>query len=95
MNRYDELLRRRAALVLECASQREHIAAHRAGLATPIRIVDGALQVTAYLRSHPLVLGAAVAAAVVAQRRGALKWGQRALVAWRIWQSWRSGRTPR
>jgi hypothetical protein len=37
-------------------------------------------------------MGASVAALVVAQRRGMLKWGKRALVVWRFWQTWRSGR---
>ena len=90
MSRNDELLHRRAALVVECETQRHQIAAHRAGLATPLRVADGALKVATYLRSHPIAMSASVAALVVAQRRGVLKWSQRALVAWRFWQTWRS-----
>ena len=92
MSRNDEVRRRRAALVVECETQRHQVAAHRAGLATPLRIADGALKVAAYLRSHPVAMGASVAALVVAQRRGMLKWGKRALVAWRFWRTWRSSR---
>jgi len=92
VSRNDELLRRRAALVLECETQRHQVAVHGAALATPLRIADGALKVAAYLRSHPVAMGASVAALVVAQRRGMLKWGKRALVVWRFWQTWRSGR---
>jgi YqjK-like protein len=95
VSRNDELLCRRAALVVECETQRHQVAAHRASLATPLRVADGALKVAAYLRTHPVAMGASVAALFVAQRRGMLKWGKRALVAWRFWQTWRSGRGQR
>jgi hypothetical protein len=102
----DELLRRREQLVELCESQRVGIAVHVGGLARPIAIADRAFSVVQYLRSHPLLLGTAVATMVVMRRVGLLKWGKRAvahrstlvkwgelgLVAWRGWRALRNRR---
>ena len=83
---------RREQLIARCELQRVEIAFCTVALESPIRWADRILRVSGYLRRNPLVLGASVAALVVAQRRGALKWGQRALVVWRAWRALRSGR---
>jgi hypothetical protein len=82
-----DLLQRREQLIAQCEAQRTGIAVHTAGLAAPIRIADRAVNVMHYLRAHPLAMAAAVAGLAIAQRRGALKWGQRALLVWRAWQA--------
>lgn len=90
-----DLLRRREQLIAQCESQRNGVAMHTAGLAAPIRIADRAVNVMRYLRTHPLALAATVAGLAIAQRRGALKWGQRALLVWRAWQAVRGRRGSR
>ncbi len=92
MSRAEELLRGREALIAQCETQRAELALHVGALGTPIRIADRIANLMRYLRSHPVALGASVAALIVAQRRGLLKWGQRALVVWRVWNTLRSRR---
>jgi len=87
-----ELEQRRAALIAQCAAQRGEIAAHVRGLTTPLRVADRLGDALAYLRKHPVLVGASVAALAVTQRRGIVKWGQRAFVAWRAWNALRSRR---
>lgn len=89
----DQVMRRREQLIAQCESQRSDLAVYVDGLDTPIRLVDRALGVLRYLRGHPVVLGASVAAIAVVQRRGLLKWGQRAFVAWRAWRALRGQRS--
>jgi hypothetical protein len=88
----DEIMRRREQLIAQCESQRSDIAMYVGGLDTPIRLADRALRVWQYLRDHPLALGASIVALAVAQRRGFLKWAQRAFVVWRTWRSLRGYR---
>ena len=45
-----------------------------------------------YIRKYPVVAAASAAFIAVSQRRGLLKWGQRALVMWRAWSALRSRR---
>ncbi len=104
------MLEKRARLQAQCEAQRAEIAAHVAGLARPIaladRIVGMTTRISVYLRAHPLVLGALVAALVVLRRRGlwklgkhalaqrsrVLRWGERGLIIWRTWRALRSRR---
>lgn len=87
-----ELERRRAALIAQCTAQRAEIAVHARGLAAPLRVADKVGNVLCYLRKHPVVVGASVAALAVSQRRGIVRWGQRAFVVWRAWNALRSRR---
>lgn len=87
-----ELEQRRSALIAQCAAQRAGIAAHVRGLAAPLRMADKVGHVLGYLRKHPVMVGASVAALAVTQRRGIVKWGQRAFVVWRAWNALRSRR---
>ena len=68
------------------------MAEYARSLATPLRVADRVGDALACLRKHPVMLGAAVTALAVTQRRGILKWGQRAFVAWRAWNALRSRR---
>lgn len=90
--RSDELEQRRAALIAQCSVQRAEIAAHTRGLAGPMRVADRLSNALGYVRRHPLVFGASIATFAVTQRRGIVKWGQRALLAWRAWNALRSRR---
>ena len=87
-----DLARRREQLIAQCEAQRADIASHVGALGGPIRLADRILNAINYLRRHPLALSASVAALAVAQRRGLLKWGQRALLVWRAWRALRAGR---
>ena len=68
------------------------IAEHTRGLAPPLRIADRIGNALGYLRKHPIVIGASMAALAVTQRRGIVKWGQRAFFAWRAWNALRNRR---
>ncbi len=87
-----ELQRRRELLITQCDAQRADIALNVGGLTTPIRIADRVANVMHFLRRHPLAAGASAVTLLVSQRRGLLKWGQRAFVAWRAWRAWRGRR---
>lgn len=87
-----ELQRRREMLIAQCDAQRADVARYVGGLATPVRIADRVANVLHYLRRHPLAAGASAVTLLVTQRRGLLKWGQRAFVAWRAWRAWRGRR---
>ncbi len=104
------MLEKRARLLAQCESQRAEITAHIAGLARPLALADRVIgatnRISAYLRTHPLVLGALVAALVVLRRHGlwklgrhalnnrsrVLRWGERGLIVWRTWRALRSRR---
>jgi hypothetical protein len=90
--RAGELEQRRAALIAQCAVQRAAIAEHTRGLATPLRVADRVGNALVYLRRHPMLFGASAAAFAVMQRRGIVKWGQRAFLVWRAWKALRSHR---
>jgi hypothetical protein len=87
-----EIAKQRDALIAQCAAQREAIAAHTRGLAAPLRVADRVGDAFGYLRKHPIVIGASMAALAVTQRRGIVKWGQRAFFAWRAWNALRNRR---
>ena len=90
--RASELEQQRAALIAQCAAQRTAIAVHTRGLATPLRVADRVGNALGYLRRHPVVFGASATAFAVTQRRGIVKWGQRAFLVWRAWKALRSRR---
>ena len=104
------MLDKRARLLAQCESQRAEITAHIAGLARPLALADRVIgtthRISAYLRTHPLVLGALVAGLMVLRGRGlwklgkhalanrsrVMRWGERGLIIWRTWRALRSRR---
>ena len=83
-----EIARRRERLIARAGAQRAAIAGTYHELEAPAAIADRALGVARFLRLHPLLTAAAVAAAAVALRRpGVLSLAGRAVAIWRLWRT--------
>ncbi|TMH07972.1 MAG: hypothetical protein E6H79_03630 [Betaproteobacteria bacterium] len=78
---------RRRELLLRSAELRVHVtwqAAELARAAAPVfAVADGALAGGRWLQRHPLAVAALLALVAVKRPRAALRWGLRALGAWR------------
>jgi len=78
-----EIRARRERLIAEAARQRRNVAARYVSLRGPASVVASGLNVIDWLRQHPLVIGAAVAAVVVVRPRRALSLAARGVFLWR------------
>jgi YqjK-like protein len=88
MRDLDDIIRRKQTLIARCEAQRLAIASAVRDLERPIAMADRVLAVAKFLRSHPILVGAAVAAFMFGRRRtsiiGLLA---RGVGAWRLWRS--------
>ena len=82
-----ELARRRERLIARAAQQRAGIATAFQRWEKPAGVLDQGITAARFLKSHPLLLAAVVAVAVVLGRRNLLAWAGRGFVAWRTWRS--------
>jgi hypothetical protein len=82
-----DILLKRERLLVQCAVQRDELAALTREFQGPLQVGDRAVAAARYLREHPLVLGAVVAMLAVVQRRGLWKWASRGFMAWRAWRT--------
>jgi len=82
-----EIARRKERLIARAESQRAAIAANFRQLQGPIGVVDRGLKIVRFLRRHPLLVAAIIAAVVAFRRRGLASVASRALSVWRIWRS--------
>ena len=86
-DRLIEIARLRERLIARAGAQRAAIAGTVHELEAPAAVADRALGVARFLRLHPLLTAAAVAAAAVALRRpGVLSLAGRAVAVWRLWR---------
>ena len=69
-----ELAHRREALIARCETQRRQLADFAQPLKSASRVADFALGIARYARAHPLLLGVAVAAAMIVSRGRLLRW---------------------
>ena len=81
-----EILREREHLLARCDAQRVELATIARQSAGAIKIVDRVVGVIRCFRSHPMLLGVAVAALVVIQRRSLWRWVRRGFVLWRTYR---------
>lgn len=89
-----ELARRKERLIARAAAQRAAIAGTFREWRTPIVVADRALAVARFFRSHPVLLAAAVAAAVALRGRTLVGLAGRGFAAWRVWRTlstWSAG----
>ena len=87
-NRLIEIAGRRERLIARAGAQRAAIAGTVHELEAPAAIADRALGVARFLRLHPLLTAAAVAAAAMALRRPrVLLLAGRAVAVWRLWRT--------
>lgn len=82
-----ELATRHGALQVRIAEQRRQLARHAAPLEAALNRGDTVLDGVDWLKHHPVAVGAAVAAVVVARPKRAWRWAQRGFFLWRGWQS--------
>lgn len=88
-----ELHLQRGRLLERIGTQRSALAQQLAPLqntfALPQRLAAAAQQGREYVRAHPLVMTAAIAALVVLRPGQVLRWSQRGLLAWKAWRTLR------
>jgi hypothetical protein len=94
-----DIARRKERLSARAQAQRQALAGAVHDLREPIGIADRALGIARFLRAHPVLVAAAVTAAVTAlvvfRGRGLAGLAGRALSAWRLWRvvsAWSAGR---
>jgi hypothetical protein len=82
-----DIARRKERLAARSQFQRAAIAANFRELHGPIDVADRALGVARFLRAHPVLVAAAVAAVFVFRGRGVAGLAGRAYSAWRLWRT--------
>lgn len=85
-----ELATRRGALQSRIAGQRAALAEHVEPLEALLRVGDQGVAGLAWLKRHPLAVGAAAALLAVFKPRRTWRWAQRGFVVWRGWKGLRS-----
>jgi hypothetical protein len=81
-----ELATRRGVLQARIDEQRRALSHHVLPLQTALARGDAVLEGVDWLKHHPVAIGAAVAAVVVARPKRAWRWAKRGLFVWRGWQ---------
>ena len=84
-----ELMHRREHLLVQCDVQRTDLAVIARRSAGAIKVVDQAIGVVNFFRTHPMLLAVAVAALAVIQRRGLWGWARRGFLLWRAYRVFR------
>ena len=82
-----DIARRKERLSARSQLQRAAIAENFHGLRGPIGIADRTLGVARFMRAHPVLMVAAVAAVFVFRGRGLAGLATRAFSAWRLWRT--------
>lgn len=85
-----ELATRHGALRARIDEQRRVLAKHAVPLEAAFARGDDVLKGVDWLKHHPLAVGAAVAVAVIARPRRAMRWARRGFFLWRGWTAIRS-----
>jgi hypothetical protein len=86
-NQLIDIARRKQRLIERAESRRAAIGASFRQLQAPISVIDRGLELVRFLRRHPLLVTAMIAAVVAFRRRGLSSLAGRALSVWRIWRS--------
>lgn len=81
-----ELTQRRQRLQHRIAQQRTILAADVKGLLPVASAIDTGRNTVQWVRNHPELSLAAVAAIVVLKPRFAFRWGKRGLLLWQTWR---------
>jgi hypothetical protein len=85
-----KIRRRKERLIGRTEAQRAAMADAWRYWQQPAHVVDRGIAVARFLKSHPLLLGVGVTAAVVLGRRNLLGWISRGWVVWRTFRSLRA-----
>lgn len=84
--RLAEVRARRALLLERAAHERDEVVRLVRATTPPVRIVEWSLRALRLLRSKPVIVGGALAAAAVLRPGRAMRWSVRAWAAWQAWQ---------
>jgi hypothetical protein len=87
-----EIMRERERLLAQCEMQRADLAIIARQSEGAIKVIDRVIGVANYFRRRPIVLGVAVAALAVIQRRGWWGWVRRTFLLWRSYRAFRMAR---
>lgn len=85
-----DLATRHGVLKARIDEQRRALSQHAAPLQAALARGDSVLRGVDWLKHHPLAIGAAVTAVVVARPKQAWRWAKRGFFVWRGWQAVRS-----
>ena len=85
-----DLAARRGLLQARIDEQRRALNHHAIPLQSALARGDAVLKGVDWLKHHPVAVGAAVAAVVVARPKRAWRWAKRGLFLWRGWKIARS-----
>lgn len=85
-----ELALKKQALLLDCATQREQLAQHAAGLKPLFAGADRGIEIVQWVRQHPFLVAGASAAAFILRPRFFWRLGLRGMYVWRLAQALRS-----
>ena len=85
--RLTEIARRKESLVARCGSQRAALAAEFGAWQKPIDVIDHGIAAARFLKSHPLLMAAAMVVVAVLGRRKLVRWAGQGLVVWRAWRT--------
>ncbi len=94
-DRLIEIARFQERLIARAEAQRTVIGESFRQLQGPIGLVDSGLAMARFLRAHPVLVAAVVAALMAFRRRGLFSLAGRAVAVWRLWRSvsaWSAGR---
>jgi len=82
-----EIARRKERLIGRAGSERAIIGTSIRQLQGPIGVVDRGLEVASFLRRHPLLVAAIIAAIAAFGRRRLVSVAGTAISVWRLWRS--------
>jgi hypothetical protein len=92
MNMLAAIARRRAALVVQAAAQRDEIGRIIEPWQKPLALVDRGIEIVQRLRTNPLAIAAGVVFFVWMRRRRFGRWTGPIWAAWQLYSSLRSPR---
>jgi hypothetical protein len=92
MNTLAAIVRRRAALVAQAATQRDELGRLIGPWQKSLAFVDRGIEIVQRLRAHPLAIAAGVALLVWMGRRRLSRWAGRIGVVWQLYSSLRNPR---
>lgn len=87
-----ELHARRALLLERATHERDEVARLVRATTPPVKVVEWGLRALRLLRSKPVIVGSALAAATILRPGRAMRWSLRAWAAWQAWQRIRGNR---
>ena len=85
--RLTEIARRRESLVAKSGRERAALIAELGVWQKPIDVISQGVAAARFLKSHPVLVAAAVVVVAALGRRKLLRWAGQGLVVWRAWRT--------